>query len=218
MNVAKGPPSSASSHGTVSFGNNFTKRVDILVYPEEFHHWLEQIRECAEEAGLREHLDDAIARPADAGLKQAVFDKERALLNSLIFDSVKLQDEVAKTLNQNLSIASPKDVVAAVRRSLVRPAFYYQTLNKFMQFWQLNDGEDDPVLRLRLLQKDWDYIKACDMGTSDDVYVSVVQHYLGRTVHGNCLRDELLENEAYAKLKAEDVRDWLKKRFQLSEL
>ncbi|GJN75386.1 hypothetical protein PLIIFM63780_009406 [Purpureocillium lilacinum] len=219
-NDRRASPHTVSDNKTVSFGCNFTQHVDILVYPEQYHHWLKQICACATEAGLLNHLENKAQRPVPASMKQVNFDKERAVLNNLIFDSVgvKLKDEVAQSLNQNLGVARPADVIRAVRLTIISPAFYYHALDKFMQFRQLYDSAEDPVFRLRLLHRDWDFLKACEMGTSDDVYVSVVRRYLERTPYAEGFRVEVTEHAALGELTAEYVRTWLRYAFRVPEL
>ena len=59
-----------------------------LLRADDYFKWLQELKKCAKDAGLMEHLDGTAVRPPTRGTQQEAFDKQRAAMNNFIFASL----------------------------------------------------------------------------------------------------------------------------------
>ncbi|KAJ6438437.1 major facilitator superfamily domain-containing protein [Purpureocillium lavendulum] len=227
---AMSDPNMASSHVTVvgdigpspggnNNSNNNNNNMGELAHGDDFLAWIGQIRKAAGEAGLVEYLEDTIARPKQPGLERVDFDRKRALINAIIFDSLDaaVQLRVARQCTENINTVSPRALIKAVNAQVVSPSVYYALLTQFTLIparcysWDLKAA-------LKKLHQDWTLIKSCQRGVSDDVYITTVMGLLHGSHDDSALYNELFGDVDHGNLSAADVRLWLQKRFQHSEI
>lgn len=205
-----------STGGGLALENTAQKLEDVY----QLAKWLRQVRMCIQDAGLLEYLEDTVARPQEPGLEQVEFDRRRAIVNNTIFDSLanSVQVEVAKCLKERLTTVSPRDIIHEVMSDLLWPKRYYRMLGEFASFPSQYEFEGREKGLLERLHEEWDLLKACEHGVSDEVYICVVLGLVEGTSHQKDFFDDIEGDMQSYDLTEGDIRAWLKARFNLPEL
>ncbi|OAQ77352.1 hypothetical protein VFPBJ_07824 [Purpureocillium lilacinum] len=195
-------------------------RIMKLLEGQDFLMWLQQLQKGVGDAGLLAYLEDSVARPDKPGWEQVDFDRKRAVVNNVIFESPNsvVQRSVADRINGNLNTVSPRDLVRKVNSDVIWPSLYYLYLSRFTAFpkrYSLSGGERATLKRLH---DEWDLLKACERGVSDDVYISTVMGLLDETPHQIAFFNAIIGGMQHFSLAEAEVRSWLKVRFNVLDI
>ncbi|UNI18826.1 hypothetical protein JDV02_005072 [Purpureocillium takamizusanense] len=187
---------------------------------DDFFKWLQQIRFSLRDAGLLGYLDDTVSRPSEPGLKQIDFDRERALVNNVIYSSlhISVQQGISSMFTRNFNSVSPPELIRAVNTKVMWPALYYTRLATFIRIpstrWL---PEDDAREVMQEVHDEWDLIRVCERGVSDDVYIGVVMALLHGTEHEDDLLGDIVGEMEHYNFTASELRAWLTARFGLEQ-